>query len=610
MNTEELERFGELIQKAHTLGDANPEHYRQRVVALALLGPALFISAAILFLGLTIGAVVSLVGGHLLIGTLLILLAGLLLRMFWVRLPPPTGHRLNAQKYPRLFGEIDEICGKLIIKRVDDVRLGNGFGIEVVETPLFGALPLHRISVVIGLPLLTAFASTEAGALLARELAHVSSHCGPIHRMVMASRSIAMRLMETLEGEEGLFSTPLRRFFEWYAPRLYAYSLALVHRYELEADAAAAEASSVDAVALALVTRAVKQSAAAELFWQPLWARANDEPEPVTDAWSQLAQFHRDFNATREQILALIAQTSSGEEGNPEPPLGERLERLRAKLRLPREFRHSAAEKFLGERYRPWLAKLDEEWAEDNLTEWQERYIDTQNAQARMLDLGLTGADELSNDELWELATLTERLKSAEDALGHYWAWHKRNPSSPQGELALGRSLLARGDARGLQFLEHAAEVPSLLLEASQLAVAYLEQTGKEVQVRVWRGRAQAQAEQAQAAERERASVRTTDTFEPPQLSNEQVRELKLALSSVPGLEEAHIARKRLNHFPEQPLYVLACKIAGSHNERMRHQILERTRSLNGETRVLFTRGAESGAAEKTRRVGEKVLSL
>jgi hypothetical protein len=64
-----------------------------------------------------------------------------------------------------------------------------------------------------------------------------------------------------------------------------------------------------------------------------------------------------------------------------------------------------------------------------------------------------------------------------------------------------------------------------------------------------------------QAAQAERSSVRSSDTFDPHGLDAAQIDELRAQLGGIAAVGKAYLLRKRVQHFPNRPLLVLAFTI-------------------------------------------------
>ncbi len=616
-NSEELERFQQLVEQAEQASRDDPSNYRRRVTVLAVLGHAVLVGTAaalVAVLGLYVWSVYS---ETALLDVLfskaaifpIAILVFVLARALWARVEPPQGYRVSRGAAPALYKEIDALTTKLATPRIHEVRISTDLNAAIVQTPRLGALGWNYNTLVLGIQLLMALTPSQARAVLAHELGHLSSNHGGSNRWLYKARDNWRRVMDAYAGDQSWGGGWMRQFFEWYAPYFGAYSFVLARSFEYEADAVAAEITSKETTAMALVSCELKGSVVEEQFWKPLWALADQESGPVADAYSRLAVFLRDYRPQRAELLARISSATETDTGltDSHPALRDRLAALGAPPEIPKPMRRTAAEVWLERRYHRLLEKMDEAWAEQEQVEWQERYIEVQAARERLDRLAEMEIDALLPEALWERAQLTERFSAElqEDPLSLYYAYYRRCPSDPQGELALGRLLLARDDPRGVIFIRHAAEHEGLVLEASRLAMEYFERVGNELERRNWARRAQQQQEIEQAAERERASVRVTDAFEPAQLSGEQVREVRARLRNMDEVDRLYLARKRLNHHPERPLFVVA------YESKLRTPKLEQRLvallDLPGQSYVIKMGGKQDRVAEKVKRAGERL---
>src|SRR5262245_58480807 len=111
------DEFEGLIQRLELLARGSPRQYSLRVGLLAALGYAYLIGVLLLLLACTVVLVcfvinfpnaltvkLAIAGGALTLG-----LGMVILRAFWVRLPPPQGLELRRREVPALFEMIDSL---------------------------------------------------------------------------------------------------------------------------------------------------------------------------------------------------------------------------------------------------------------------------------------------------------------------------------------------------------------------------------------------------------------------------------------------------------------------------------------------------------------------
>ena len=72
-----------------------------------------------------------------------------------------------------------------------------------------------------------------------------------------------------------------------------------------------------------------------------------------------------------------------------------------------------------------------------------------------------------------------------------------------------------------------------------------------------WRDRAYARADQEDAARRERATLPFKKVYSPHGLDEAALTAMRAVFAACAEIDRAYIVRKRLDHFPELPLYVI-----------------------------------------------------
>ncbi len=612
----EEDRLEALVRRAERISKANPRDYRQRVVALAILGHLVLYGTAVALLAVigiyVFAAYTNTNFLELLFGKALVFPIAVLIfvlgRALWASVPIPQGTIVTRAGAPRLFDELDRLTRVLKTPAIHEVRLSDEFNAALVQVPRLGPLGWPRRTLVIGLQLLMALTPTQARAVVAHELGHLSRRHGVARRWVYQARDNWCRVWEAYSHDHSWGGGLMRRFFEWYAPYFGAYSFVLARSFEYEADRVAAKITSREETGAALIATSVKADAVKEEFWPQLLGQAERQAQPVTNAYLLLAKYLRALRlephtlATR--LRAAVAPRTAIHDSH--PALADRLMALKARPIPPRPMRRSAAQLWLGDRYEQILENFSNHWAEQHLKEWHARFDQAQSARVRLSRLAQRPQAELTDTELWMQAVLTERVLPEKDPLPLYLAYLKRQRGDAAAEVAIGRLLLqVRKDQRGIVFVRRAAEHPEYLIEAATIAENYYTRLGNETQARIWRRLGEDRRELELASSRERATVRATDPLEPADLPDEWRDRLRRQLSTLQDVTNAHVARKRLNVIPDPPLYVLACQVKHKHAE-LSQTIRERI-TVPGDLKVVLAYGEGARLAEKVARVGERV---
>jgi len=559
------EQWDALVRKLEPLARENPRRYSTRLALLAGVGYA-YIAIALLGL-IALGALVVYVAlssaGILLkflipIGAVMLVI----LRSLWVKIEPPEGVPVTRRDAPDLFQMLAEVRATVNGPKVHRVLVDGQLNAGIVQIPRLGPIGWQKNYLLIGLPLLEALSPDELRAVIAHEFGHLSKRHGRFSAWIYRIRLTWFQLLAGLEQRRSMASGLFRRFFEWYVPYFDAHSFVLMRAHELEADRAAAEVAGARNAAAALAHIRFADRALATEYWPNLFKRARTEQEPPEAAFAPMTQFLPTVRSRTEREqwlrndLALPADTT-----DTHPSLADRMAALGVD---PDELLGSgdgavgtAGDRFLGEARPALLEQVERQWREAVRSTWQEEWEEAEKGRLRLGDLREQG--DLSPDDLREQAILTEQLEDAEQALPIYEAVLSRAPDDAQSHFAIGRILLERSDEHGLEHLERAMEAdPEAVLPACQIAFGYLSDHDRTEEADRYRARAEQHMQLLEQATEERRDVVADDEFEPHDLSEDLVRQIRRTLSTFSEVADAYLVQKRVEHLRnEYPLYVI-----------------------------------------------------
>lgn len=572
------EQFDEMVKRLEPLAKSAPETYRFRVALLALLGYAYILLVVTILVSLCV-ALVWLSWSHgrfnfwvWKFGWVLIALAWVVLRSLWVTQPAPEGYELTRNEAPRLFDLIEEVTTALDAPRIHHVLVLDFFNAAVVQVPRFGFFGGYRNYLLLGLPDLQAASPEQFRATLAHELGHLSGNHGRFSGWIYRLRQTWAQLLTRLEREQRWGSFFFTAFFNWYAPYFQAYSFVLARTHEYEADEAAARLTGAKNVAEMLIDTRLKGSYLEENYWPEIYRHAEREARPVRDVYTNLPLTLRQpmpqDTVARQLHLALAEKTISDDT---HPALSDRLRALGypspngdnrewAKRYQPAAVEQSAADYYLGAQAAQTLASsFDRAWQEGVAEQWQERYTYVQKSQKTLAALEEKAQQgELLFDEAWTRASLATELKTPEEALPRLREVLERRPDHAAGNFLLGQLLLRQNDQTGVAHLEQAmARDTEMVIPACQVLFVHFTAQGLTGEAERYREHAQKYFAKLEAAQPERAMLQTGDELLPHQASPAQVEELRRQLSPYPLVQTAYLAQKKLEKFPEKPLYVL-----------------------------------------------------
>lgn len=565
--TELRENFEHLARNAEQAFKSNPKGYKIRVLLLGLLGYAVIFGILLLVLVVVGGTLVSAAVSAALIILLLkskliiplLILGWVLIKSLWVKMESPDGYRLTREAVPALFDEIDHLRGALATAPIHRVVLTEENNAAISQVPRLGILGPCQNTLLLGLPLLLSLSEDQARAVLAHEFGHLSSKHSSVNAWIYRVRAVWWRIMQAFAQTEGWSVGLLRRFFNWYAPYFSAYSFALARANEYEADTVSVQLTSGEAVATALIGVHLRALVADSAYWSELALQANDQPDPEPHVYTGLLGFFKeqqpDDEALRERLGPLLQAETDFTDTH--PALRDRLSAIQQPPKLPEPVRQSAAETWFGDALPDILKQFDRAWSERNREAWQEHHARVEAGRKTLTELKAKPAQDRSDAECWQLAVLTQRLERETDPVPLYRAYGKRQPKDPDTDFAIAQVLLERGDQTGLDHLERAASHRPLTLNACNLAIGFLRSAGRGEEANPWLVRAEAHLDKERAAAAERATINRGDQFEAPYLPQEWLDHLAGQLRELKRVGEAWVARKQVEHFPEDPVLVL-----------------------------------------------------
>lgn len=562
------EEWDDLVRRLDREANEDPGRYRRRVGLLAGLGYAYVLGVVLLLVAstavvvwLATTATFAILKFVLPLGALVIII----LRALWVKIPPPEGIGLSRNDVQPLWRVIDELREKVAGPKVHKLLLDGQLNAAIVQLPRLGPLGWYRNYLIVGLPLMQALDEEEFRSVVAHELGHLSKSHGRFSAWIYHLRLTWARLVSALEQEEHWGTFIFRRFFGWYAPFFSAYTFALARSHEYEADLAAAEATSPNAAARALVGVVVADFALDESYWPAVYERARTENAPPATAFypmgSALAEARKD--ARTEAWLRRALDAPSGT-ADTHPSLSDRLRALGVppgqELALLAEGSGGSAIGLLGEDEEQLFEVLDQEWRSEVTPGWREHREHLQHARTRLEELGTRAPQQtLTPDETVERAMLATQLEGPTAALPLLEAAIAVAPDDPSANFGLGAALLEAGDERGLERLERAMQADAgVVMAACERAYAFLLERGRNDEAERYRARAHEQAEVYEKALAERQTVDADDAFLPPALPPEAVQHLLGVLGRYDAVGRAFLVRKGVSYMGESwPLHVI-----------------------------------------------------
>jgi Zn-dependent protease with chaperone function len=564
------QRFEELVRTAEAEVAENPRRYKLRLAMLAALGYGVIfalLTVLILILGGTIGlAMTSSAFLVLLFKKKLIVLVvvpiWVLARSLFVRVRAPEGYTLARKDYPVLWREIDGLRRKLGALPIHNVVLTPEMNAAVTQTPRLGLFGPYKNTLILGLELLMSLTPEQARAVLAHEFGHLSGSHGRFGNWIYRKRLTWARIQAAFDEQTAMGTGPIKRFMHWYVPRLAGYSFALARQQEYEADRVASQLTSPADMASALALCGTRDAITRETFWKPLLQRAIAEAAPETQTFSRLYHHIKSVPVDRVLVGDKVAAAMRVKTGlaDTHPSLRDRLAAIGAE---PVIVAHQlmAAEAWLGPKLGKVLHDFDADWLQRNREGWANRHSYAQAGIAALKELSARSANELTQQEAWQVAALTEEFMPEVDAIAAYCAYRAQFPDDRDADFVIGRLMLMKNnDAAGVPFLERAAENVMMREQAYGIIAAFWGQNERPDLSEAYLRRAEAAYDENVEARTERDQIAAADRFQPTTISPELAEAVARAVraSSVgANLTEICIAEKVVRRFPDFPVYVV-----------------------------------------------------
>jgi len=343
-------------------------------------------------------------------------------------------------------------------------------------------------------------------------------------------------------------------------------SFPLARANEYEADAAAARLTSPAAAAAALTSVNVVGSFLKARFWPELHRKADDVAVPSFAPYAQMGDALRagiDAAALRGWLDAAMAHETSAADTH--PALADRLRALGASPLLELPPAGKASDALLGSALPSITAEFDRRWREAIQPSWERRHQEVRAKRNYLaaLNARVAQGESLTIDERLQRARLTDEVGAgAEASLAQFRALHADATDDAAVCFGLGALLLRSADDAGMALIEHAiARDAEALLPGAELLRDYHDAHGRRDEAERWHKLWMERLQVLRAAQAERGSVRSSDAFDSHGLDAAQIEALRVQLAAIPRIGTAYLLRKRVRHFPERPLLVLAFTI-------------------------------------------------
>ncbi|MGM0884409.1 MAG: M48 family metallopeptidase [Bacillota bacterium] len=564
-----IQEFHDLVDRLTVRSEKHPKKYKFQVFSLALLGYFYIYFILLILLSLIGLTVWGIIGGHLFsllikLGLAIVALGYIIVKSLWVRFEPPNGIEVSPKKAPELYKKIEEIRKKLGSPTIHHILLVDEWNASIVQNPRLGPFGWYKNYLVIGVPLMQGLTEEDFHFVIAHELGHLSNSHGRFGTWIYRTRKSWSRILERLENEKHWSTFLFKPFFRRYFPRFDAYSFVMARAQEFEADEYGARVAGSNHAGTALIQLSVTGLFLYREFWPSIYSLASEQSHPPKDVYFQLKNALRSPIA-KDKIEGWLNESLSEETSweDTHPSLKERLDNLQMNENLPPlTLITAASDIYLHSIEDVMMTAFSEDWREHEKAEWKERYQYVLQSKQTLSDLETRAFTEnLSLDEQWEQAVLTEELLSEDKALPLFQKIADVD-GLPEAHFAAGRILIAKNEASGAHYLTKAMELDRhIIIPASKILARFYYENDMEEQFDHYYSIFMNESEFKEIFEFERSAVRDEDRFTDHSLPEDIVQEIKSKLQIFPEIVEAQLVQKELQAYPDEPCFVLALKI-------------------------------------------------
>lgn len=613
--TERRERLEQLITAAEQEIQANPKLYNTKVALMAVLGYVVIFATLFVLLAIAGGiAWAALASASVLILLLktkvifvLLVMIYVLIRALWIKFARPSGFQLKLNTYPVLKNELKQLGSQLKAPKLHQVLLTSEYNAAIVQSPRLGIFGWYKNTLILGLELLMSMPPEQARSVIAHELGHLSGEHGRFSGWIYRVRLSWERVMVSLGRQNNFGAGLLRRFFDWYAPAFSAYSFALARANEYQADAVAAQLTSKEAAAQALINSHVVSHLLGEQYWQPFIKLADATPRPQASPYHELHKFLQQNRFDNGVLQARLDKALTGKTGHYDthPALKDRLAALACPALPPEPAVHSAARHWLGDNLPEIIRYFDNQWLSNNGPKWQERYEHMQHGRGKLAELSAIPEAELTADQRWQKAVLTEEFAPDQDCLPLFQAFKTMEPDDAGADFVIGRLLLNRKDQAGVEYMKQAmAKQQSLKLDACDWLSYFYRQSGDTAEAGFWQREAERQYDINQAARQERDFINAKDRFASPAPDSLICGQIIDQLKPVTGVKHVWLVEKIMQHYPEAKTFVLVFEKRWYKDEKKQRQAIIEALNVDVLCFVIAKGGSNKAIAKRAIKQG------
>jgi len=546
----------------------NPLGLRRRTFLLALLGYSVIWGVAAIIAAIAIGLIITLNAftqwGYysILAGLPAFWLVIRLAKSFLTPRGRDYGLRVKRKDAPLLFNLLSKIQRRGKGPAFARVFIDEQMNASVSRhTGFLGSFGLGPVTLTLGLSLMQALTVRQLAGVIGHEYGHIAAKDNALSQWIYRIRNSWLGMGERLKLEPIWYILQLNKFYQWFISMFRAYSFTLSRQCEYEADSFSASIVNSDNIAQALIAIEIRASHIDARFWERIWKKAEDNPNPIGSPYKKISIIFKNLNQQGDNsyiINRLKEQERSLDSTH--PVLKDRVAALGKEIKQPAPLKESSANKLLGSHFEQALIGVfDSLWERENLREWKGKYREHQRGLEILGKFSNRDLSTLKREDLLDILSAAYSINEDNKVMDICWEFLKRNPEDSWAEVnLLGYQLTIKNDESALVKLDELVNIyPRHLAKACKFAIKYLEKKQRYEEVEIYKFRLKDWGYKNSSAQEERKHIYSTDVFSYHGIMLESVKGIRKILKEHKKIKTAWLVRKEVDYFKEDISFIM-----------------------------------------------------
>lgn len=292
----------------------------------------------------------------------------------FVKYYQPKGYEINAQDFPLLFAELEQLNQKQKAPRIDKVVIVHSYTSVYLE-PLFLYFGWYKRTLSIDINLMLINSPEQMRSVLAHEWIHLNNRN---NKLGVRAHIINLHINFYIFLLQKCHLHKLADWLKTYRGTLNVYSMVSNRQTELVADANSEKLTGKQHTIEALLNSSIYVDWIYENYWQPLFDLSRILPTPPETPYSDLQSYLQTYRFNRDE-LELRTQQALSKKTEPldfHPSLKERISLFTETPEFCQLSETSAAQVWFGEKLDSVITEMNKDWHKHHTTGWQNLHIE------------------------------------------------------------------------------------------------------------------------------------------------------------------------------------------------------------------------------------------